>query len=306
MKVFMIKRMAFRISPIAALLAMNSCHHDVATLVPSSHLPTKQQSIEAPPAEWWKSIEADTAEEPEPQQACPVGMISIEGNYCPTVVETCISWVDSLGHRTSAPVGDASGRCGEFMNPTRCLSSKLVHMKYCIDEYEYPNIKGQKPQSWMSWREVKNACEDQGKRLCTKSEWTFSCEGQDIKPYPYGDGYHRDRTSCNTDNDQTNINVHADSKEKRMLDKLLAPAGAHASCVSTFGVHDLVGNIDEFVVNEGGSPYKSSLVGGHVFGVRNACRPSTDGHNEDFSWYESGGRCCASTQPEPYEDDDVR
>ena len=143
----------------------------------------------------------------------------------------------------------------------------------------------------MTWHDVKAGCEAQDKRLCAKSEWTFACEGPDIRPYPYGDGYHRDPTACNFDNEQV-VNVMTDTREKRILDGMLQPSGKNPRCVSPFGVHDMVGNIDEFVVNESGRPYKSGLVGGHVFGVRNACRPMTPGHNEFFAWYETGGRCC--------------
>ena len=119
-----------------------------------------------------------------------------------------------------------------------------------------------------------------------------------MKPYPYGDGYHRDRTACNFDNpvpkgvDVFKSRSPGDEMSKR-LDDLLVPAGSMPNCVSPFGVYDQIGNIDESIVNETGKPYQSGLMSGHVFGVRNACRPMTEAHNEDFGWYETGGRCCA-------------
>lgn len=116
-----------------------------------------------------------------------------------------------------------------------------------------------------------------------------------MRPYPYGDGYHRDKAACNFDNDETGVNVFQDSRDVRLLDRFLKPSGSMPRCVSPFGVYDMPGNLDEFVVNESGRPYKSGLMGGHVFGVRNACRPMTDGHNEAFSWYETTARCCADT-----------
>ena len=193
--------------------------------------------------------------------------------------------------------------CTEFKSPSRCLSSLLVHKHFCIDTYEYPNVKGQVPQSWMNWDGIKAACEAENKRLCTKSEWTFACEGPTIQPYPYGDGYHRDDNACNIDNPMPDgITVHdarsPQSPVARVLQGLLVPSGAKAACVSPFGVHDQVGNIDEFIYNPAGgehpghAPYVSGLVGGHVFGVRNNCRAITDAHNEQFRWYETGGRCC--------------
>lgn len=245
-----------------------------------------------------------------PHSQCPEGTAEVEGDYCPEVEEVCLRWSDGHGGSIDNPKRDqtssdwnVSNKCLEFKSPTRCLSTHLKHKHYCIDKYEYPNVEGQVPQSWMTWHDVKDACESQGKRLCTESEWTFACEGVLIQPYPYGDGYHRDSTSCNTDNhapkglDVFKATSHG-TPTAQELDKMLMPSGAMSECVSPWGVHDMPGNIDEFVLNESGHPYKSGLVGGHVFGVRNNCRAATDGHNEQFSWYETGGRCCANPQQE--------
>lgn len=264
--------------------------------------------------------EADTkpiVTQKETKEPCPAGMIHIEGDYCPTAQENCLYAVDINGNRIpfAEPVMIKGkrvkwpDRCGEFQNPTKCLSSKKVHKTFCIDKYEYPNVEGELPKAWMNWYDVKNSCEAQGKRLCNKSEWTFACEGPDMHPYPYGDGYHRDKTACNFDNptpidpdtgrviDVFNARKSTDHTAT-ILNSLLVPSGSKPLCVSPFGVHDMVGNVDEFVVNETHIPYKSGLVGGHVFGVRNACRPMTEAHNEGFIWYETGGRCCKDTDPD--------
>lgn len=240
---------------------------------------------------------------------CPDDMVEVNGEFCPNVEEMCLRWVDRKGGNTvDIHVGKStatdyaiSARCGEFKSPTRCLSKQTVHKHYCIDVFEYPNVSGELPRSWMNWYDVKKACESEGKRLCTRTEWAFACEGPEMHPYPYGDGYHRDNTSCNTDNsfppglDVFRATRH-DSVTGIQLDQMLVPSGLMENCVSPFGVHDMVGNIDELVVNESGHPYKSDLVGGHIFGVRNNCRAVTDGHNELFSWYETGGRCCRDVE----------
>jgi sulfatase modifying factor 1 len=228
---------------------------------------------------------------------CPSNMVEVEGDYCTNATEKCLTWVNLEGKPTkdAVPGPGQSGRCGEFQRPTSCAGPR-VHMHFCVDVYEYPNVKGQRPQSWMSWYDAKHACEVQGKRLLTHSEWTFAMEGPDMKPYPYGDGYHRDRVSCNTDNRiPKGVDVfnsrHKGDKASLALDDMLVPAGSMPACVSPFGVFDGVGNIDEWVVNENGHPYVSGLVGGHIFGVRNASRPMTEGHGPTFAWYETGTRC---------------
>ncbi len=236
-------------------------------------------------------------------EGCPDGMKRVRGSYCPQVEQVCLEWVDAVGKPTNAPASGQTGRCGTFQQPSKCLTpeAKRPFKDFCIDTYEIPNVRGQVPQSWMTWHDVKNVCESQGKRLPTRSEWTFACEGPDIHPYPYGDGFHRDRTSCNTDNSANGIDVFKatshDTETARRLDGLLTPSGSKPLCVSPFGVYDQVGNVDEQVVNETGQPYKSGLMGGHVFGVRNYCRPMTEAHGELFSWYETSGRCVSDVKP---------
>lgn len=226
-------------------------------------------------------------------KACPVDMKEVQGNYCPNVEETCLRWVNPDGKTIDSP----KNRCGEFLRPTRCLSNSKKPVDYCVDTYELPNIKGEKPASWLSWTDSKKICEGQGKRLCTQDEWTFACEGENMQPYPYGDGYHRDTTACNFDNPLGTIDVfQAKTHQSPMsitLDSKLKTSGSMPRCVSPFGIYDQIGNIDEFVVNRSGKPYKSGMMGGHIFGVRNRCRAMTDAHNEFFSWYESGSRCCS-------------
>ena len=78
-----------------------------------------------------------------------------------------------------------------------------------------------------------------------------------------------------------------------------APVDAFPDCVSPFGVHDMVGNVDEWVVNEKGKPHHSGLKGGYWSWVRGRCRPLTDGHEEDFRYYQIGFRCCGDVPNAP-------
>ena len=43
-------------------------------------------------------------------------------------------------------------------------------------------------------REAEAICKKASKRLCTENEWTFACEGEEVRPYPYG--WTRDATAC--------------------------------------------------------------------------------------------------------------
>jgi sulfatase modifying factor 1 len=237
------------------------------------------------------STEHFDKEAPEPVNLCPTDMVFVEGDYCPNAEETCLYYVDRNGKKTN----QIGGRCGEFKYPTKCLSNTKIHKRFCIDKFAWPNKEGELPQDWMSWDDAKKAVESVGKRLCTDSEFTMAAEGPDMHPLAYGNGYVRNNYMCNMDH-EPNINVFKaktpNSPTALELRALLVPSGSKPLCVSDYGVHDMAGNIDCWVVNESGHPYVSALKGGHVFGVRNAARPSTTAHAPYFAWYETGTRAC--------------
>jgi sulfatase modifying factor 1 len=216
---------------------------------------------------------------------CPQGMVEVEGDYCPYVEQKCLRWLDP----------ETKMRCAEFAEaPTSC-PSRVAHKHYCIDRFEYPNKVGEKPVVMKSWYEAKAACTTQGKRLCGESEWTLACEGQERLPYPYG--YARNADACNIDKPHPDVNEGALADPARRdaevarLDQRDA-SGSRDMCVSPYGVYDMTGNVDEWVVNESGKPYKSGLKGGYWGPVRDRCRPMTIAHNEDFMFYQIGFRCC--------------
>ena len=273
-------------------------------------------------------IYAPPVAETKSPSPCPDDMVLVDGDYCPHAEEICLYNVDINGVRKKGPANDLWS-CGEYKYPTRCLSETRVHMRYCIDKYEWPNKEGQVPQDWLTWYDAKRLATAAGKRLCTSHEWTLAAEGPDLHPLPYGDGYHRDKTKCNFDRKYTEvtqtdmfkalglhgINVmlskRPDDKESRALRMFLVPSGSMPDCVSDYGVHDMSGNIDEWVVNEASIlmacppeiiaknqcmnlSYHSGLMGGHVWHVRNNGFSMTTAHYPGFGWYETGARFCLS------------
>lgn len=218
---------------------------------------------------------------------CPNDMIEINGEYCPEIQETCINLDKSVYN------GNGYVKCDKFA-PTKCLLKTRVHMKFCIDTFEYPNHKNELPTIMVSWNEMKDNCEKIGKRLCSDKEWTFACEGEDMLPYPYG--LTRDSSACNIDHPQkSNFDASKDfitTELVKYLDQRV-PSGFYEKCVSPFGVRDMTGNVDEVVINSSRHPYKSAEKGGAwILGHRNKCRAITLPHNEEFKYYEIGGRCC--------------
>lgn len=242
----------------------------------------------APPAVSSADAGSDAAEGPS---SCPEGMILVEGDYCTRVEQKCdASWYAKWNKKTV---------CEKFEPHSTCVG-KRVKKRFCIDTYSWPNKKGERPEVMNNFYQAQVKCATVGKRMCTESEWTFACEGPEMKPFPYG--YERDPNKCNGDRPWD----HPDMKKVAQRDpKELARlwqgerSGSQKDCVSDFGVHDLPGNNDEVVANEQPTSnwkgkYSSVHTGGPWYeGVRNQCRPKIYTHDEGFYYYFLGFRCCA-------------
>ena len=220
--------------------------------------------------------------------ACGARMVEVEGDYCPDLPEQrCLRWVSTPGLR-----------CAEFA-PSEDCAAPTVRKHFCMDRFEYPNLPGENPRVMTNWFEARALCNSVSKRLCKDSEWTLACEGPERLAYPYG--LVRDASACNIDKAAINVNEadlrrvdRRDAEAKRLWQG--EPSGARARCKSAFGVQDMTGNVDEWVVNEKGKPHGSALKGGYWSWVRARCRPTTDGHAEDFRYYQIGFRCCSDAQ----------
>jgi sulfatase modifying factor 1 len=226
--------------------------------------------------------------------ACGKGMVEVEGDYCPSLEQKCVRWLDP----------ETKMRCAEFA-PTTACHGKTVKKHFCIDQFEFPNQPGEKPAVMTTWVQAETTCEKEGKRLCGESEWTLACEGEEHLPYPYG--YARNSGACNIDKPHPDVDERALANPTRRDAEVARldqrdPSGARESCVSPYGVYDMTGNVDEWVVNESGKPFKSGLKGGYWGPVRDRCRPMTIAHNEEFSFYQIGFRCCGepvASSPKP-------
>jgi formylglycine-generating enzyme len=220
-------------------------------------------------------VQADSA------GACPRDMVLVEGEYCTDVRQDCLRWLDD----ETLPFA----RCAEYRVPSRCVGTH-VKQRFCIDRYEYTAPGQDLPLNFASFQTATTVCEGLGKRVCTESEWNFACEGEEMRPYPYG--FTREE-KCNQDrNDLYEPNPHfqvlADRRE---------PAAARPGCVSPFGVYNMAGNMDEPVLREGSAhvePYRNALKGGWWMAARNRCRPATTAHDDYYKDIQVGVRCCSN------------
>ena len=237
---------------------------------------------------WWTRYRADAEPPPmiagedgsSPPPPCPSEMVLVDGMYCPDVRHRCLRYLDDgvpgafLSHH----------RCAVFDKAPQCLAAR-ENRRFCIDRDEYVPSGGEMPLVDQSWTMAKDLCESFGKRLCFESEWQFACQGEELRPYPYG--FERNAKLCN--HDLGDLEYRGKLRDKRVR------PGDRPECVSPFGVRNLVGNIDEWTVRDGmHKPWRSSLRGGWWLAGRNNCIAATTGHDEYYFGAQTGVRCCSN------------
>ncbi len=221
--------------------------------------------------------------QPDETGACPSDMVLIEGKHCTVVDQPCVDWMED-------PAKFPYARCREFSRTPVCKGER-VQMRYCMDKLESAQEDGI-PVGDISWTNASAVCKSRGKRLCMEREWLFACEGEEMRPYPYG--YVRDPKACNFE--------HEDLVEKGELRDQRQPVTSNPNCLSPFGVQNMVGNIDEWVVldkpywTNDGRKMMSGLKGGWWGPLRNRCRPVTLDHDEHFHELQTGFRCCSDAK----------
>ncbi len=262
-----------------ALLALSGCHRDAA-VEGSAPDPDEAEQAAVPKLARSEALAAlapmrlvvtETA-----KSRCPENMVLVEGMYCPEVEHTCKRYMDPPGRYEYF-------RCAEYAQPARCKAPKKK-LSFCMDRDEYVAPGRTLPENYQSWTHADKTCRSQGKRVCMESEWNFACEGEEMRPYPYG--WKRDATACNAD--------HTDIvNEAGRLKDLRAPADAYPRCVSPFGVRNLSGNLEEFVSIDGSNPVRPAMKGAYWQPSRNHCRAAQTAHDQYYNGTETGFRCCS-------------
>ncbi|MBW2455291.1 MAG: SUMF1/EgtB/PvdO family nonheme iron enzyme [Deltaproteobacteria bacterium] len=183
--------------------------------------------------------------------------------------------------------------------------------------YRAVSTKGVFPQGYISRVEAQAACQQAGKRLCSRGEWMLACRG--TKAAPTGKARAR---PCN--NGKTHLLTqrfgggydyerHFNSPELNQTPGFLAKTGAFSDCLSELGVHDMVGNLHEWVSDtvtqsfltqfqaEVGRQYQHKQVGNGVFmggfysttgELGPGCLFTTVAHDANYHDYTTGFRCC--------------
>lgn len=212
---------------------------------------------------------------PEQPKACPEGMVLVEGEYCPEVEQRCLKYMDPPGRYEYF-------RCAEYAQPAKCLKPRK-RMRFCMDRSEYVKPGESLPANDQSWTDGDRTCRSLGKRMCMESEYNFACEGEEMRPYPYG--FKRDASACNAD--------HFDvvTPEGKLRD-MRVTADEYPRCESPFGIKHLAGNLEEFVSIDGSNPVRPAMKGAYWQPSRNFCRAAQTAHDRYYHGTETGFRCC--------------
>ncbi|HEY8942667.1 MAG TPA: SUMF1/EgtB/PvdO family nonheme iron enzyme, partial [Polyangiaceae bacterium] len=181
-----------------------------------------------------------------------------------------------------------------------------------------------RPQAYISRVESAAACQNSGKRLCSVEEWFRACRGSQKTIYPYGRKFERGR--CNvgkahllsrffgTDARQWEYAAHFNNPMLSQQPGFLANTGEYQGCVNDYGLHDMVGNIQEWVADRpdpslafklplqdgirrslGSGAGKGIFMGGFYSTTNEhgrGCAFLTAAHEVKYHDYSTGFRCC--------------
>lgn len=113
-----------------------------------------------------------------------------------------------------------------------------------------PPEKEEHPASFISWYDAVAYCKWTGKRLPTEEEWEKAARGPEGLEFPWGNTFEEGRG--NTGGGDVDDTV---------------PVGQYESGQSFYGVHDLVGNLAEWVADWYG-PYSGNMKGSPLYGQK--------------------------------------
>lgn len=166
------------------------------------------------------------------------------------------------------------------------------------------------PQAHISMVEAQRACKASGKRLCHAKEWKAACRGPSRTRYPYGN--ERVAGACVDTRRVSPINrLHNGEHTSRtmndprlnQMEGTVEPTGRAEACTNGYDVHDMVGNVHEWVDDgtfRGGYYLDTEINGG-------GCEYITNAHAKTYYDYSTGFRCCADAGSLPADEDlDVR
>ncbi len=222
----------------------------------------------------------------ESRFVCPPDMVMIGRDYCVDIYEASLVQIGDDGREQPFPYY-------EMLPPgvkVRAVSQAGVF-----------------PQGYISGVQSKAACEASGKRLCKPDEWKNACMGPKKTLFPYGNTREVGRCNDNGRSAMHWFNPELDDKPEHrwmwgfagnmtdprlnQLEGTLTLTGAREGCTNEYGVHDMVGNLHEWVDDPEGTFQGGYYLDTHLNG--DGCYYRTTAHPMSHLDYSTGFRCCA-------------
>ena len=208
---------------------------------------------------------------------CPSGMAFVE-SFCIDLFEASLVVVRDDG--STAP-------WSPYLNPGTTRVRAL-------------SLRNAVPQGYVNGLQAGLACAEAGKRLCTDAEWLRACRGPAGTTYPYGD-----TSQPGVCNDARNVHPAVEffgtsdpwvfeeigNACLNQLPETLDRTGSQTGCVTTEGIFDMMGNLNEWTANPAGTLRGGSYVDTTINGP--GCLNSVTAHDSTHSDYSTGFRCCS-------------
>ena len=192
------------------------------------------------------------------------------------------------------------------------------------------SVPGKIPASYVNKVTAEQACENAGKRLCTRKEWYKACVGPDRPaPYfeerkkngekdvveifpevrPYGDSYQKGKCNLGLQINRWPPGILGRKNNGQMLDPRISvllgtdgqpmkrATGSFPECTNGYGVYDMLGNVHEIVSDTRIATKfpreRVTYVGSHYArSGKESCAEVTADHWASYTDYSLGFRCC--------------
>lgn len=236
--------------------------------------------------------------DPGPSARCPSDMRLVEGVHHDDMAHVCQDVRDDSG----------TEHCYRYATGFSLMEGPTTPISVCVDRFEAPNQRGAAPMVMQSYDSATRWCEKRNKRLCTEEEWETACEGAEHLPFAYG--WSVNTKLCNSNKGWKKVDFEAFGKgreEALKESKRLwqgSPSGRYKTCVSPFGVFDMMGNVEEWVTSRKTRKHAGALMGGFWAKPWTGCRGTNDAHRTHFAFYETGFRCCKDAASASTKDED--
>ncbi len=202
-----------------------------------------------------------------------------------------------MGMMTVWWFGIALGWAEEHPDPTGMIAVQGANQvpAFFIDRFEYPNQEGVMPKGGLSLADAQSLCVSVGKRLCTAAEWRQACLGSQNHRYAYGD--EPISGTCHQSPNQANTHTSMISNAQ------FVPSGTFSDCKTSDGVVDMIGNLEEWVLDdwkgmggmlEGGASYTHES---YADCTGRYSRMPDYRLTTDQQIVSAGARCCWSETP---------